>query len=184
MHPLTRQSRHPMVVALLVCIMIVGVWQILTGEERHETLWHLPTGTYVFLALVNVVGCMAYVSATVQADAWTATAFELAGAIILCGPLSVYLWSVITTVQYPDTDVVTALLGGTLIGLLLRIWLIMRDVITVVREGLAPPVGDLDLLTADKVNAVADLVTAAHGGLIDEEAAVAEAVASAPRHAQ
>jgi hypothetical protein len=183
MHPLTRQSRHSMMVGSMLMIVIISIWQILAGEGRHETLWHLPHNTYVLLALVNVIGGIACLSATVQSDSWTASAFELAGEIILIGPLSVYLWSVITTAQFPDTDIVTALLAGFLAGLMGRVFLILKDVAAVVRDGQAPPVGDLDLLTADKVNSVADLVSATHGGGIERQVAALD-VPGPPRHAQ
>jgi hypothetical protein len=184
-HPLTRQSRHPVMLGLMVMIVIISVWQILSGPGRHETLWSLPHGTYILLALVNVLGCISAISATIQSDAWTAAAFELCGALILCGPLSIYLWAVITTAQFPDTDIVTALLAGALIGLMGRAYLIIRDVIGVVSDGQAPPVGDLDLLTADKVNSVADLVSATHGGGIERQASALELpdVPTPPRHA-
>lgn len=174
MHPLTRQSRHPLMVSLMVAITVICVWMILAGPGRHETLWHLPQGTYILLALVSVTGCISCLSATVQSDSWTATAFELCGEIILCAPLSVYLWAVITTAQFPDTDIVTALLAGTLVGLLVRAGIIVKDVYGVVRDGQAPPVGDLDLLTADKVNSVVDIVAATHGGGIEREVGALE----------
>lgn len=163
MHPLTRQSRHALMVGQMSTLALLAAWQILAGPQRTDTLWHLPQGSYLILALMMLIGTFSCLSATVQSDSWTATAFELFGEVILLGPLWVYFVSVIGTARYPDTDIVTPVLAGLLIGLIGRIISISRDVTGVVKEHLAPPVGDLDLMTADHVDSVAAVIADQHG---------------------
>lgn len=153
----------------MIGLVLLASWQILAGPERADTLWHLPTGSYLVLALVLLIGSMSCLSATVQSDSWTATAYEIFGELMVLGPLVVYFVSIVGTARYPDTDIVTMLLGGLILGLCGRILAIARDTYGVVREGLAPPVGDLDLQTAESVESVAAVVVEQHGSSIKEE---------------
>lgn len=150
-------------VGQMVGIALVGSWQILAGPGRTETLWHLPTGSYLVLALTMLLGVLSCLTATITADSWTGAAYELFGEMLLMGPLVIYFVSVLSTARYPDTDIVTALLGGLIVGLAWRIVNISIDAVGVVRSHRAPPVGDLDLLTADRVDSVATLVADQHG---------------------
>ena len=182
MHPLTRQSRHSFVVGTMIAVAGLACWQILAGPNRTDTLWHLPTGSYLVLALVMLIGSFSLLSATVQSDSWTATAFELFGEIILLGPMGVYLASVVGTARYPDTDIVTALLVGAILGLTGRIYSIARDVAGVVRDHRSPPVGDLDLMTANHVDSVAAVIVDQHGTAMKQEVDALERMPR-PRHA-
>jgi uncharacterized membrane protein YkvI len=137
---------------------IISMWQLLSGPERHQTLWHVPNGSYLALALVGLLGCLSSLAAALQADSWTAAAFELFGALLLAAVLGVDLWSIVTTTHYPDTDLVAGLVGGFLLGLIARIFLISKDAILVVKDQRAPPVGDLDLLAAGRVDSATALV--------------------------
>lgn len=158
MKPLPRQSRHPVVVGTMSCVAALSAWQIVSGPTHFETAWHLPGGSYEVLSLFLLIGALSCLSATVQSDSWTAAAFELLGSIMLLGPLVIYYWAVASTAMYPDTDIVSALLAGLIIGLTVRILTIFREAVSIMRERRAPPVGDLDLLTADHVDGVASLV--------------------------
>lgn len=182
MHPLTRQSRHSFVVGTMISIALLSCWQILAGPNRTDTLWHLPSGSYLVLALVMLIGAFSVLSATVQSDSWTATAFELFGEIILLGPMGVYLVSVIGTARYPDTDVVTALLIAVILGLVGRIYSVAKDVTEVVRAHRSPPVGDLDLMTANHVDSVAAVIADQHGTAMKQEIDVLDRMPR-PRHA-
>jgi hypothetical protein len=158
MRPLTRQSRHAALLGQMVGLLIVSAWQILSGVERHETMWHTPTGSYLPLALSTLLGCMMMIAAALQADAWTAAAFEACGSIVLSVVLGIDLWSVVTTTPFPDTDIVAGLLGGLMVGLLFRIGILAKDIVLVVKDQRAPPVGDLDLLAVQKVDSATALV--------------------------
>lgn len=192
MRPLTRQVRHPTVIGQMVGIAAISCWQILSGSgspDRYQTFWHVPGGSYLALALVTLVGCMAVVSATVQSDSWTAAAYELFGSIVLLAALGVDLWSILSTTPHPDTDLVTGMLAGLILGLLGRCVFIAKDVIIVVKGQRAPPVGDLDLLTAAKVDSSTALAIGSqvmeaqvHEASRAVKAEVAEKAAERPRH--
>lgn len=158
MRPLTRQSRHPVMIAQMLGVAIIAAWQILSGPERHVTLWHVPIGSYLPLALVALVGCLANLTAAMMSDSWTAGAFEIFGSVLVASVLGVDLWSVLTTTLYPDTDIVAGLLAGLLAGLVIRILSVSKDVILVVKDQRAPPIGDLDLMAADRVDSATALV--------------------------
>lgn len=163
MKPLTRQSRHPLMVSQCIALAAISGWQVVAGPARHESLWHVPEGTYLQLALATLVGAVACMVAMVVLDAWTAAAFEMFGSLLLSCTAFVYLVSTWNNSTYPDTDIVTALLAGLLSGLVLRIVSLGRDVWAVSKDRKAPPVGDLDLLVSDEVDSVAALVVATHG---------------------
>jgi hypothetical protein len=116
------------------------------------TFWHVPTGSYLALALVALIGALANLAAAVSSDSWTAGGFELFGSTLLCTVLGIDVYSVITTTRYPDTDVVAGLLTGLAMGLLFRVCMIARDAFVVVKDQRAPPVGDLDLLVAGRMD--------------------------------
>lgn len=175
MRPLTRQSRHPVMVCQMLSILAIACWQLLGGLGRHETVWHIPPGAYMAVALVTLVGCIACLSAVVQSDSWTAAAYELAGCTILVTVLGIDLWFIVSTTPYPSTDLVTALTSGLLAGLAIRVIQISKDVILVVKEQRAPPVGDLDLLAAGKVDSAMALALEPH---LAQVATAARAIAN------
>lgn len=72
--------------------------------------------------------------------------------------LGIDLYSIIATTPYPDTDIVTGLMAGLLIGVLCRIATITKDAVFVVKERRAPPVGDLDLMAVGRVDSATALV--------------------------
>lgn len=158
MRPLTRQSRHPGVLGQMLGIAIIAAWQMLSGPERHQTIWHVPNGSYLSLALVALIGALALLASALQADSWTGAAFEIFGSVLLVTVLGIDFWSIMTTTPYPDTDLVTGLVGGLVLGLIGRIVLIAKDAIIVVKDQRAPPVGDLDLLAAGRMDSATQLV--------------------------
>lgn len=180
MHPLTRQTRHPVVVGQMLGVGVISAWQILSGPERHLAVWHVPDGSYLALGLVALLGCLANLVAALQADSWTAGAFELTGSTMLSAVLGVDLWSVITTTHFPDTDIVTGLISGLLLGLFCRIALLIKDAISVVKDQRAPPVGDLDLLAATRVDSATEIVV----GMQSIGAHAAELKAVEAKHAK
>jgi hypothetical protein len=145
-------------VGQMLGVAAISAWQMLSGPERHLTVWHAPAGSYLGLALVTLLGCLSVLAAAVQADSWTAGAFELFGSVLLVTVLGIDLWSIITTTPYPDTDLVAGLVGGLLAGILCRIVLLSKDAILVVKDQRAPPVGDLDLMAASRVDSATALV--------------------------
>jgi len=175
MRPLTRQSCHPVMLGQMVMLALVSAWQLLGHAEHPSTFWHVPSGSYLPLALVVLLGCISCIVATIQSDSWTAASFELFGAVLLVVALGVDLAAVIDT-GTPKNDIVTGLLAGAVVGLAIRIVQVCQDVSLIVKARGAPPVGDLDLMAAGKVDSVTALVVGSHGAEIAVEEAEAAMV--------